>query len=117
MAVYFQTNDPEGLLQKFKSAIAQTSQEGKITTWTASRDGKYYTHASKQWEYAAWMKPVVEARRLTFYIIKSKKTFVSQSAYGFYHGHMIETFLNHFDRLFDGGSATAMPVPGDLVSS
>lgn len=117
MAVYFQTSDPAGLLRKFRSAIDQTSPEGKITTWTASKDGNYYTHTSKQWGYSAWMKPVVETQRLTFYIIKSKGSVVSQTAYGFYHGHMIETFLNHFDRLFDHSSATAMPVPGDLISS
>lgn len=117
MAVYFQTSNPEELLEKFRSAVVQASPDGKITTWVASKDGNYYTHSSKQWEYSAWMKPVVEDNQLIFYIVKSKNKVVSQSAYGFYHGHMIETFLNHFDKLFKNGVATAIPVRGDLISS
>jgi hypothetical protein len=42
---------------------------------------------------------------------------VTKIVYGYYHGHLIETFLNHFDSDFSDGSATALPAAGDLVSS
>ena len=33
------------------------------------------------------------------------------------HGHLLETFLNHFDNSFTYGFASAMHEPSDLVSS
>jgi hypothetical protein len=40
---------------------------------------------------------------------------VSVTAYGYYHGHLIETFLNHFDNMFKVGAATASPTAPDKV--
>jgi hypothetical protein len=47
MAVYFLTSDAHRLLKAFDARIAQKEQEGKITTWEKSEDGKYYTHRRK----------------------------------------------------------------------
>jgi hypothetical protein len=116
MAVYIDTNEAAALFDLFKIKVEQREAEGKITTWKLSNDKQYFTHAAKQWEYAAWMKPSVENGRLAFYIIKPRNKDVSQTAYGFYHGHMIETFLNHFDLRFDSAQATALPEALDKVS-
>jgi len=116
MAVYVETKNATALLKSFKDAVEQSESKGKITTWKLSEDKRYLTHASKQWEYAAWMKPVVEANRLAFYIIRPKNKAVSKTAYGFYHGHMVETFLNHFDQDFETLEATALPDDHDNVS-
>lgn len=114
MATHFKTTTPDALLSKFKTAVEQTEILGKITTWKPSEDRKYFTHTSKQWEYAAWLQPVVEHNQLTFYIVKSKSKVVSKYAYGFYHGHIIETMLNHFDSDFSSADATSFPIPGDI---
>lgn len=117
MAVRFKTPDSAALLKKFKVAVEQTESVGKITTWTPSDDKNYYTHKSTQWQYEAWLKPVAETSQLlAFYIIKSKQSTVSVEAYGFYHGHIIETFLNHFEADFSEAVASPYPVAGDIVA-
>jgi hypothetical protein len=42
---------------------------------------------------------------------------VTSVVYAYYHGHLIETFLNHFDKDFTKGEATALPTSGDNCSS
>ena len=116
MAVQFFTNSAQSLLDAFNARIEQKEQEGKITTWEKSADGKYYTHKSSQWSKLAWFKPVIYSDRLTFNIIKAKDKNVSTTAYGYYHGHLIETFLNHFDQKILTGVAIALPTSGDKVS-
>jgi hypothetical protein len=39
------------------------------------------------------------------------------TAYGYYHGHLLETFLNHFDQMFTLGSVTPLPALPDKVQS
>jgi hypothetical protein len=58
----------------------------------------------------------VKSDQLVFNVIKPKDTNVTTIVYGYYHGHLIETFLNHFDADFTAGRATAMPSADDLVS-
>ncbi|MBA3912914.1 MAG: hypothetical protein H0X25_03440 [Acidobacteriales bacterium] len=116
MAIYFVSANPQALLNAFDSRIEQDEAKGKITTWLKSADGEYYTHASAEWRKKAWFKPVVESTRLTFNIIKPKNAIISSTVYGYYHGHLIETFLNHFDDSFETGCATALPASGDHCS-
>ena len=113
MAINFTTDQPRALLAKFDAAITQTEPKGKVTTWEKSDDGKYYTHKSTDWGKKAWLKPSVEAGQLVFNIIKPKNINVSAAVYGYYHGHLIETFLNHFDQSFSVGVATALATPSD----
>jgi hypothetical protein len=113
MAIYFVTDKAQALLNKFVAKIDQHEAKGKITTWEKSDDGKYYTHTSAEWRKKAWIKPSVENARLVFNIIKPKDTNVSPVVYGYYHGHLIETFLNHFDADFTEGKATARATSGD----
>jgi len=115
MAVHFATDRPRALLNAFDAAIEQKEAEGKIRTWIKSDDGVYYTHAATAWTKKAWFKPSVESGQLTFNIIKPGDENVTIVAYGYYHGHLIETFLNHFDKMHTLAMATPLPVKGDLV--
>lgn len=117
MAVYFLTPDARALLRQFNARIEQQSVEGKITTWERSSDGQYYTHKASQWAKKAWFKATVDADQLRFNIVKPKNTNITTDVYAYYHGHLIETFLNHFDCDFSRGVATAMPSQNDLVGS
>ena len=116
MTVRFYTNDNAGLLKMFNDAIEQKEPKGKIETWIRSDDKKFYTHASTQWKFAAWFKPVYYKDQLNFAIIKLQNKNVSLVAYGYYHGYLIETFLNHFDKNFTSGCATALPTTDDVLS-
>lgn len=117
MAVYFWTGEAGALLRKFNERIEQAEPKGKITTWIRSSDGKYYTHKAPEWAKEAWFKPTIEEKRLRFNIIKPDNKNVSNVAYAYYHGHLIETFLNHFDRDFSSGQATALASSDDRVQS
>jgi hypothetical protein len=112
--IAFDTSDPAALLKAFDNAIARGSHEGGITTW--EKIGNDYTHASAQWHRKAFLRPHIQTGQLVFNIIKSQSSNVSVTAYGYYHGHLIETFLNHFDRSFSGASCTPLPAFGDLCS-
>jgi hypothetical protein len=113
MAVMFVTSNAEKLRDEFDARIEQREQKGKITTWEKSSDGKYYTHKAAEWARKAWFKPVVSADKLTFNIIKPKDAKVSPVTYAYYHGHLLETFLNHFDSEFSIGQASALALSGD----
>jgi hypothetical protein len=117
VAIYFATNEAQALLKKFVEKIDQEEAKGKITTWEKSDDGIYFTHTSAEWRKKAWMKPSVEGACLVFNIIKPKNANISKVVYGYYHGHLIETFLNHFDKNFTDGKATALHTSDDNCSS
>jgi hypothetical protein len=117
MAIHFTTKDAKSLLEAFDARIAQSEPKGKITTWEKSDDGKYYTHKAPEWNKKAWLRPKIEASQLTFNIIKPKNKNVTAVAYAYYHGHLIETFLNHFDNSFQNGVASALPETDDLIES
>jgi hypothetical protein len=116
MAIYFYTDNPKELLKRFNARIDQKEAAGRITTWERSEDQIYYTHKAKEWHAKAWLKPAFGTNRLTFYIVRSQAETVKKIVYGYYHGHLIETFLNHFDQDFTTGDATALPVNGDYIS-
>lgn len=114
MAVYFKTENAASLLKKFDARIAQTESKGKITTWV-KRSDELYTHKAADWVNKAFLKAVVEAEQLRFNIIRPKGENIAVEVYGYYHGHLIETFLNHFDKDFVWGYASALPKSGDNV--
>jgi hypothetical protein len=117
MAVHFHTDAPKALLAKFNAAIKQNEPKGKIDTWKLSEDGKYYTHTAERWTKKAWFKPSTSDKLLTFNIIKPKSQDVTSSVYAYYHGHLIETFLNHFKSDFSTAAATALTTAGDICNS
>ncbi len=117
MAIHFTTKNAKSLLQAFDARIEQKELKGKIATWEKSDDGKYYTHKAPEWNKKAWLLPKIEAGQLTFNIIKPNNKNISSIAYAYYHGHLIETFLNHFDQSFQSGVVSALPEAGDLIGS
>jgi hypothetical protein len=115
MAATFLTDKPKSLLDKFDAAISQTEPEGKIETWEKSADGNYYTHKAKEWHKKAWFKPSTKDNKLLFNIIKPQDRSISKLVYAYYHGHLIETFLNHFDHDFTEAAATALATTDDIT--
>jgi len=116
MAIHFLTPDPAGLLKEFDARIAQTKSEGKITTWDKLTDGKHYSHKATDWRNLAFFKPSIGKDRLTFNIVRPKDKSVTTTVYGYYHGHLMETFLNHFDTKFTSSVTSALPEAGDDVT-
>lgn len=114
MAVYFTTSNPSALLKKFKDAIQQDDAVGKITTWELDSDGDV-THKADQWAKKCWLRPSIAYGQLVFNTIPPKDQNISITVYGYYHGHIIETFLNHFDKDFLEAKSTALPKSPDQV--
>lgn len=114
MAVYFTTTDPAGLLTAFKAAVRQKEEKGKIDTWELDSDGDI-THKADQWAKKLWFRPTVESSRLAFYTLPPNGQVIQTVAYGYYHGHLISTFLNHFDKQFSQGIATAQASGNDQI--
>ncbi|KVV10224.1 MULTISPECIES: hypothetical protein [Burkholderia] len=117
MAVHFTCNDPQALLATFTARIEQADPKGKITTWQLSNDGSFYTHRAAEVNRKAWFRPVVDLplKQLTFLIVKPQNADISRFIYAYYHGHLIETFLTHFDRMFSAANVSAAPQPGERV--
>lgn len=115
MAVDFISSNPQVILNKFNKAIEQDEPKGKITTWVRSEDKKYYTHKAEEWKSQAWFKPIIKDGVLTFNIIKPKNADISTVTYAYYHGHLTETFLSHFDALFTKAISSSMPTREDKV--
>lgn len=115
MAVTFVTQNPSSLLKSFNDRIDQEEEKGKITTW--EKVGDHFTHKAPQWHKKAYFLPKVADGELVFNIIKPKGKTITVPVYGYYHGHLIETFLNHFDSKFTSAIATAKAVTGDNVSA
>jgi hypothetical protein len=117
MSVHFTTNGAAALLREFDRRIHQTEATGKITTWEKSADGNFYTHKAKEWHAKAWMKPVVQNDQLVFNIVRPQNANISSLVYAYYHGHLSETFLHHFDKMFSWGMSSALPSTGDVISA
>lgn len=58
----------------------------------------------------------MNSNNLTFNILPAQGSTVTVSVYSYYHGHLIETLLNHFDTSFSEGVATAQASAGDKVA-
>ncbi|UZE27758.1 hypothetical protein [Pseudomonas asplenii] len=114
MALHFFTDNPKQLLSEFNKRIDQDEPKGKITTWIRDSDGDY-THVAKDWGGKAWFRPKIIDGALVFTILGRKKVTMPVVVYGYYHGHLTETFLNHFDTLFRTASSSAQTAFGDSV--
>jgi hypothetical protein len=114
MAVHFKTTSAKSLLNSFDARIKQAEQIGKITTWEKDEDGDY-THKSAEWKNKAWFRPKIENDQLTFHIIRQQDVDMTIIVYGYYHGHIVETFLNHFDDAFEYAIASARAEAGDNI--
>jgi hypothetical protein len=113
--ITFQTNNSAGLLRLFDEAIAKGSATGGIATW--EKIGSYYTHRADRWAKKAYFTATAGANGLIFNIVKNKASNITVLVYGYYHGHLLETFLNHFDKKFIGASCTPVCEAGDICSA
>lgn len=110
MAIYFNTDTPRGLLTAFNEAIDDSS----ITTWERDTDGDY-THKADLWKRKLWLHAVIDANRLAFYTIPPQDKKIQRNDFAYYHGHLIETFINHFHNRFEIAQATPNPAEIDRV--
>lgn len=115
MAVFFTCEEPQALLNAFQARIDQSEPKGSITTWVRSEDRRFYTQRAEGWARKAWFRPSVSQTTLVFNIVKPANQNISTVAYAYYHGHLIETFMAHFDHMFADARATAMPAANDVV--
>ncbi|ORL70390.1 hypothetical protein B7H19_05625 [Pseudomonas putida] len=114
MAVDFITTNPSVLLNDFKKRIKQDEQEGKITTWDLDSDGDV-THKAEQWKSKAWMRPQVKDGKLRFTVLNPKGKEVPPEVYGFYHGHLVATFITHFGAKISSAISSGKPTDEDRV--
>lgn len=117
MALIFYTLTSKTLLKSFEEKIYQDEPKGQIRTWKKTKKGNF-THTSEQWGSKAFFKPKVGTDRLIFNMIPlagGKK--ISVEEYAFYHGHLTETFIVHFDSKFTKAVSTAKPSDNDLMKS
>ncbi|KAB7781975.1 hypothetical protein [Methylorubrum populi] len=114
MALYFITDQPQALLEAFEARVRQSEPRGRIDIWKRSEDGALYTHAADEWSGKAWLKPRVDADRLTFNILRPEDRYVSVKAYAFYYGQLIETFTGQLDLTFESVAVTPRCTDGDL---
>ena len=112
MALTITTDQPRALLSAIRDAI----RAGVVATWNTTPEG-YFTHtaASGQWRNRAWLKPVLSNTYLRLYIVRPKNRQVSKVTYAVYHGRFAEMILTHFDDRCTQITASADPLPGDLV--
>lgn len=105
MAIFVETNSPQSLVDKIKEAIDQN----KIDTWSYDSDGDF-THNVDQWRYNAWIRPIVEDKRVVFAILGRTDVPLSVVDYGVYHGRFVEMLLTHLDSQCSNIMVTPMPV-------
>lgn len=116
MSVKFYAANPSALLKAFTEKVTQEKKEGSITTWELLPSG-HFTHKGQQYAREAFFLAEVRQNEqvLLFKIIRPEGKNILSRAYAYYHGHLIETFLNHFDKQFVSALASAMPADGDKV--
>ena len=115
MSLFFKTANPRKLLDMFNEKIEQDEPKGRINTWERNGDKKFYTHKSDQWGKKAWFFPSIETEGLRFNIIKPQNADVTVEVYAYYHGHLTQTFLDHFNQNFSTATSTALPSSNDKL--
>ena len=88
---------------------------GSITTWL--KVGEHYTHVAERWHRKAFFKAHVDSGQLRFNIIAPKGKNVTNEVYAYYHGHLTETFLNHFDKDFSLVGVSPLCTAGDVCKA
>lgn len=93
MAIFVETENPNGLISKIKKAIDNKA----IVTWTYDKDGDF-THNVDQWRNCGWIHAIVEVNRIVFSVLCRRDRNMSVSEYAVYHGRFVEMLLTHFDK-------------------
>lgn len=87
------TDDPVGLLNRFRQLIRQKNRRGRIDTWEETACG--FGHTAANWQGLAWFKAEVsgDGRELLFMLHKPR----SEYAFAYYHGHLLQVFIEHLN--------------------
>lgn len=96
MSIKFRTDTPSALLTKFKKLIAQDESKGRINTWEEYDEG--FRHTAKDWKDKALFKAKISDDKK--YLIFSISTLKDDYAYAYYHGHLLQTFIEHLSQDF-----------------
>jgi hypothetical protein len=113
MALTLITQTPNKLLGDLKKAI----DGGHIKTWSYNTNGDF-THTPDQWKDEALMRPVVtDGQKLTFNFLRRRADKTSMELYAIYHGRLAESFLAHFDTMFDDARITALATGSDRMAA
>lgn len=105
----FTTNRPQALLNAFDKMI----KDGDVQTW-AKDSGGDFSHKAQQWKNRAWLRPnVISGQALEFRILFAKTETQKRLVYSYYHGHMLETFLNHLWSQYSQAEASPQPSGSD----
>lgn len=100
----FYTKDPAGLLQKFKAQLKAKQGQDSIQTW--EQVGENFGHTSERWKGKMQFKASVNADatepNLTFTMASMAKGTQEEEQifYAYYHGHLLQTFVDHLGRHF-----------------
>ena len=96
MTIKFRTDAPDALLTKFKNLINQDEPKGRINTWEEYEKG--FRHTSKEWKDSALFNATVsdDKKYLIFTLAKSQGAY----AYAYYHGHLLQAFIEHLGKYF-----------------
>lgn len=105
MAIYIRTQNPQILIESINKSI----QIRDIVTWAVDREGDY-TIDRAQWRFRAWMRPIIEERKLVMAIIQSRKYPLTKELYGVYHGRLVSTILAHFSNQIEDIRVTPQPI-------
>ena len=93
MSIYVRTENPRKLVDDINEKINNSG----IDTWSVDKDGDY-THTSQQWQFHAWIHPIIETDRIVFAIWGRVSENLSVVDYAIYHGRFVEMLLAHFDQ-------------------
>ena len=100
------TDDAQGMLDEINSQI----ELGDIETWACNNAGEFtHTASSGQWKNKAWLRPVVEDKRLRFRFLRPKDKTVSREVFAVYQGRFIEMLIAHVPGYFTDVRATPNP--------
>jgi hypothetical protein len=122
MSLTFNTPNPTQLLSAFKNAIDnhKAGRVGqRIDTWDYTVvDGKYYfTHTSSNWGRKAYLRADIELGQLAFYVQQAQGVPLKRDVYGYFAGHLTETFIRHFPSMFSLAKTTPTAVGADAYLS
>lgn len=98
----FKTDDPVVLLAAFRRLIRQSGRRGRIDSWEETASG--FGHTAPNWQGLAWFKAEIsmDSRELLFLLHKPK----SEYAFAYYHGHLLQVFIEHLNDGFDSAKYT-----------
>ncbi|AFI89583.1 hypothetical protein [Pectobacterium parmentieri] len=100
MTIRFWTNNPQGLLNKFKELIEQDEPKGRINTWEQHSEG--FRHTARDWkELGLFIPRIADDNKSLIFNMKGVK---NAYAYAYYHGHLLQTFIEHLGGRFSSST-------------